>query len=133
MKGLDTNVLVRFLVKDQARQARTAARFIRRHCSVESPCHINRFVLCELAWVLDSAYRYSRAIIADVIDKVLRTGEFVVEDADEAWAALRAYRDGRADFADVLLGATNLARGCDTTATFDRVAGRLEAFDLLER
>lgn len=132
MKGLDTNVLVRFLVKDDRRQAATAGAFIRGHCTAESPCYINRIVLCELEWVLESAYLYSRRVVAEVIEKIMRTGEFVIEDADEAWVALGAYRDGGADFADCLLAQTNLARGCDATATFDRKAGLTNGFQPLE-
>jgi len=131
VKGLDTNVLVRFLVKDDRRQAATAAAFVRGHCTAESPCHINRIVLCELVWVLETAYRYPRPVVAEVMEMILRTGEFVIEDADEAWAALAAYRDGGVDFADALLAHSNLAQGCDATATFDRKAGRSKGFELL--
>lgn len=132
MKGLDTNVLVRFLVKDDPRQAKQAVAFILGNCTAESPCYINRIVLCELEWVLTSAYGYSRDVVAEVTEKVLRTGEFLIENADEAWAALRAYRSGGVDLADCLIAKTNLARGCDATATFDRRAGRIEGFDPLD-
>ncbi len=91
MNGLDTNLLVRYLVKDDPDQAGSAIAFMRANCTSESPCRINRIVLCELAWVLDSAYRYPRQVIADVLGKILRTGEFVIENADEAWHAHRAY------------------------------------------
>jgi predicted nucleic-acid-binding protein len=132
VKGLDTNVLIRFFVKDDPEQAPRAAAFIRSECTADSPCHINRIVLCELEWVLESAYGYPRRIVAELIEKILRTGELVIEGADEAWTALRAYRDGGADFADCLLGATNHSRGCSVTVTFDRAAGRLDAFELLD-
>ncbi len=132
MKGLDTNVLVRFLVQDDRRQAATAVAFIRGNCTAESPCHINRIVLCELVWVLESAYRIARPVVAEVMEKILRTGEFVIEDAGDAWAALGAYRDGGVDFADGLLAHGNLARGCDATVTFDRRAARTKGFELLE-
>src|SRR3546814_11875643 len=94
VKGLDTNVLVRFIVQDDPAQARRAGSFIRNACTADSPCRVNRIVLCELVWVLESAYGYPRQTVAEVIDKVLRTGEFSVEDADEARTALRVYREG---------------------------------------
>lgn len=131
MKGLDTNLLVRFLVGDDPEQTAEAVSFIRRHCTADTPCFVNRIVLCELEWVLESAYRYPRSMVAEVIDRVLRTGELLVEDADEAWAALRAFRRHGADFSDCLLGQTNLGRGCEATATFDRRAGRLDGFEVL--
>jgi predicted nucleic-acid-binding protein len=132
VKGLDTNVLVRFLVRDDRRQARSAAAFIHDNCTSETPCWINRIVLCELEWVLESAYGYPRRTVAEVIEKILRTGEFAIEDGDAARFAHRAYADGSADFADCLLAQTNLARGCDSTATFDRKAGRTAGFETIE-
>ena len=131
MKGLDTNVLVRFLVKDDEPQARRAAAFLRAECHPERPCLVNRIVLCELEWVLGSAYGYPRAVIADVIEKLLRADALVVEDAEDAWVALRSYRTGAADLADCLIGAVNRRLGCDSTATFDRKAAGTAEFELL--
>lgn len=132
MKGLDTNVLVRFLVKDDPKQAARAVSFMRGACTADAPCLVNRVVLCELEWVLESAYGYPRSTVAEVLGKILRTSELLVEDADEAWAALRAYREQGADFSDCLLARTNLSQGCDATATFDQSAGRVAGFELLE-
>jgi len=133
VKGLDTNVLIRYLVKDDPDQARDAVTFMRTHCTPHSPCRINRIVLCELVWLLDFAYGYPRRAIAEVLGKILRTGEFLIEDADEAWNSLLLYRERGADYADSLLAETNLAQGCDATATFDRKAGRLDGFELLAK
>ena len=132
MKGLDTNVLIRFLVKDDEPQARRAAGFIRAECSPDRPCVVNRIVLCELEWVFASAYGYSRAVIAGVVEKLLRADALLVEDAEEAWLALRAYRGGRADLADCLIAAVNRRLGCETTATFDRKAASTAGFELLD-
>ncbi|MDP6622196.1 MAG: type II toxin-antitoxin system VapC family toxin [Alphaproteobacteria bacterium] len=131
MKGLDTNVLVRAVVKDDARQSGLARRFLERESTPEEPCFINRIVLCELVWVLETSYQYHRDEIADILEKILLTTEFVVENADQALSALRAYRAGRVGFADGLLGSTNRAQGCEITVTFDRDAARLGDFDLL--
>ncbi len=81
--------------------------------------------------MLDRGYRYPRDLIADVIEKILRTEEFVAENAAEAWATLNAFRHGRADFADCLIVETNKALGCAETATFDRFASRMEEYVLV--
>ena len=128
MKGLDTNVLVRFLVQDDEAQAKRAGRYIERHCSADSPCFLNRVVLCELAWVLDRAYGYDRGEIGTAFESILRTAEFQVEDSDAAWAALRAHREG-GDFADALIARTNQDRGCTVTGTFDGPAAKSEGFE----
>jgi predicted nucleic-acid-binding protein len=70
-------------------------------------------------------------VIGDVLETILRTGQFLFEDADAAWTALRAYRSTGVDFLDCLLGKINRNLGCETTATFDRKAGSLEQFALL--
>ena len=130
MKGLDTNVLVRLLVADDAAQAEQALRYVARNCTADAPCWLNRIVLCELVWVLDRAYGYGREEIGKAVESLLRTAQLVAEDAEPAWAALRIYRAG-GDFADALIGRSNQLHGCDATGTFDRQAARLDGFEIV--
>jgi predicted nucleic-acid-binding protein len=130
MRGIDTNVLVRYLVQDDAEQGRKAARFVAEACSAESPGLINRIVMCELVWVLESAYGYARGRIALALEQILRTAQFRIEDHSEMWSSLREYQAG-ADFADALIGAVNRRLGCTETVTFDRKAGRRSGFKTL--
>jgi predicted nucleic-acid-binding protein len=131
VKGLDTNVLLRLLLQDDPQQGAAAKSFAERECRVESPCWINRVVLCELIWVLDAGYGYSRPLIVDVVDRILRTPGFSVEDVVEARVALELYRSGKADLADAFIAATNVSSGCEITITFDKVAARSKGFRLL--
>ncbi len=128
MNGIDTNVLLRLLLRDDDAQAAAADSFVDAACSPETPCLINRIVLVEAAWVLASGYGYSRAQVAAIVENILRAEVFAVENAPEAWAALKDYRAGGADFADCLIGRTNRAQGADTTATFDKAAAALDSF-----
>jgi predicted nucleic-acid-binding protein len=130
MKGLDTNVLLRYLVEDDLAQARKATAFISSECSTDDPGLINRIVLCELVWVLESGYEYPRDMVAAALDRILHTRQFRIENADNVRAALEEYREG-SDFADSLLGHVNRQFGCDYTVTFDRQAARRESFRLL--
>ena len=125
MIGLDTNVLVRFLVGDDAEQSRAARRLIESRCTAESPCWINRIVLCELVWVLEGAYGYDREAIAEVLEHLLHTAELEFDDVETVWKALRAYRDRGLDFADALIVLGNLKAGCEETFTFDKEMSRL--------
>lgn len=131
MYGIDTNVLIRYLVQDDPRQGRAASRFVRSSCTPESPAFLNRIVLCETVWVLETAYGYARDQIAEVLERILRTIQFRVEDPSETWSALSGYRRGVADFADVLLARTNARSGCKETVTFDRKAARFPGFRAL--
>jgi predicted nucleic-acid-binding protein len=131
MIGIDTNVLVRHLVQDDPRQSRLATQVITKQCTRDVPGFINRIVLCELVWILESAYGYSKETIVNVLDKLLRTSQFKIEDAQSAWISFRMYQKGKADFADCLLGATNRLSSCDETVTFDHAASKLDGFRLL--
>jgi predicted nucleic-acid-binding protein len=130
--GLDTNVLVRYLVQDDPGQSRKATQVITKQCTSADPGFINRVVLCELVWVLESAYGYSKDTILGVLEKLLRTSQLKIEDVQTAWTAFRMYQKGRADFADCLLGVTNQNRGCEWTVTFDQSASKLQGFQPLE-
>ena len=130
MPALDTNVLVRYLMQDDAAQAAKASRLIER-CSAEEPGFIAMVVLVELVWVLESSYGIERARIAAALELLLRTRELRVEQAGTAWHAVRMYRDSRADFADTLIARCAAAAGCERTLTFDRDAARLSGMALL--
>lgn len=130
MKALDTNVLLRYLLRDDPAQARSAKSFIDRECSPEDPGFINRIVLCETVWVLERGYAYSREAVFRVLDNLLLVQQLAIEDRDEALIALREYREG-ADFSDSLIAAINRRMGCEYTVTFDQKAARRNGFQLL--
>src|SRR5262249_47430287 len=100
MKGLDTNILVRYLVQDDRKQAERASAYIRKTTADGESCFINLVVLCELVWVLESAYEYTKNEIADVLEKILITKQFEIEAKDLVRQAVQDYRQGRGDLAD---------------------------------
>jgi predicted nucleic-acid-binding protein len=119
MIGLDTNVLVRFLVQDDVRQSTRARELIQSAIDAGDELFLNHIVLCETVWVLESAYKFKRARIADTLEKLLLAEHVVVERKDEVRTVLAAYRAGKADFADHIIAAVNVRNGCDETVTFD--------------
>lgn len=131
MIGLDTNLLVRYLTRDDAQQFAKVARLIERALEQEEQLLINAAVLCETTWVLETAYEYSRAEIADAIERILDTAQFEIERAHEARQALGDFRSTKAGFADALIGRINRALGARHTATFDRDLKSLETFRVL--
>ena len=132
MKGLDTNVLVRYLVQDDRRQATAATAFIETQCTNEAPCFIGQIVLCELAWVLESNYQQSREEIASIIEQLLQVGQLQVMEPEVAWRALDDYKKSNADFPDHLMARVNETQGCDSTLTFDKKASKQPLFQLLK-
>ncbi|MBC5823525.1 MAG: type II toxin-antitoxin system VapC family toxin [Candidatus Eremiobacteraeota bacterium] len=132
MIGLDTNVLVRLLVRDDAKQAVAAQALLETRCSPEEPGFINSIVLCELFWVLETAYEYERRDIAKAIGTLLRVSGLTIERADAVWAALKEYQEAGTDFADGLLSRINIEAGCEYTMTFDRAATKSAGFRLID-
>ncbi len=128
MIGLDTNVLARLFVDDDMAQARAARRFVADQCSPRDPAFVDRVALCEMVWVLTSVHGYSRAAVAEIVDRLLTTEDILLEDSEIVRAALRTFRIRGVGFADALIGEVNRARGCEATATFDRGAARLDGF-----
>jgi predicted nucleic-acid-binding protein len=123
MIGIDTNVLVRYLVQDDEQQASAAAKILER-VSDMNPAFINNIVMCELAWVLLRAYKYEKSLIIRTIEQILSTSGIEFENAEGIRKALRHYTNGNADFSDYLIAEINKENGADTTYTFDRkVAG----------
>jgi predicted nucleic-acid-binding protein len=132
MRGLDTNVLVRYLVQDDKKQAEKASAAILKAVSGAKRCYINHAVLCELVWVLESAYDYPKDSIADVLNKILSTKQFDVDSKELVSHAVRDYSGGKGDFADYLIGRVNRGKGCETTLTFDLALKSSPHFTLLE-
>jgi predicted nucleic-acid-binding protein len=118
--GLDTNVLVRYLVRDDPHQTAVATRLIESKCTADEPGRLTLVVLCELVWVLGRGYEYERPAIAGLVRRMLSAEDLQVERSELAWQALNLYEEGKADFADYLIGVCNKADGAQATFTFDR-------------
>lgn len=131
MIGLDTNLLIRYLTRDEASQYSKAKRLIEDAVAENQRLLINCAVLCEMTWVLETAYEYSRVEIANVLERILETAQFEVERAEEARHALGDFRTAKAGFADALIGRVNRALGATRTATFDRDLRPLDTFTVL--
>lgn len=128
MKGIDTNVLVRYLVQDDKKQSELANRFIEKKCTADSPGFVNHIVLCELCWVLSGNYKVTRGKIAEVIDKLLSVAQLQILQPELVWKANQDYRDSSADFADLLIARINEQETCDFTVTFDLAAAKHSLF-----
>lgn len=121
MIGLDTNVLVRYLTRDDPSQAATAIKLV-RSLSSETKGFLSLVVLVETVWVLESSYGFKKSQLQEVLETLLRSQELMVDRADLAWQALQTFSASRADFSDCLIERCSHAAGCSYTATFDRAA-----------
>ena len=130
MIGLDTNVLVRYVMQDDPRQSARATSLIEA-LSADEPGFVPVVALVELVWVLAGSYALDRTQIATVLDTVLRSKELIVDRADLVTQALHRYSTAGADFADALIERIAAAAGCSATMTFDAGAAKSAAMTLV--
>ena len=128
--GIDTNVLVRYLVQDDKLQASAANKILDR-VSELNPAFINNIVMCETVWVLSRAYKYEKKLIVKAMEQILSTSGIEFENAEAVRKALRHYTNGSADFSDYLIAEINKENGAKTTYTFDRKAAGNSLFTLI--
>lgn len=128
MLGIDTNVLVRFLVRDDEVQYEKARRHIKRAIDAEEDIFVSLMVLLETEWVLRSCYGLKKSEIVKALSGLLDAAEAQLEDEAAVEESLFIWKKSGADFADCLIGAHNRRLGCRATATFDDKAMQLAAF-----
>ena len=129
MIGLDTNVIVRYLVQDEPDQSSTASAVIDA-LTAEDPGFLSLVTLVELYWVLRRAYRISTARCVELIEGLLNARELRIDQESVVRAALAA-RLGGVDFADAVIAELGRVAGCDHTVTFDRRAAESNQMRLL--
>jgi|SRR6266850_4047830 len=125
MLGIDTNVVVRLLVSDDAEQTRRARKLIEQAVSREEPVLVSLPVLIETEWVLRSRYGLNREAVLRVFRAALEARELSFEDEPAFEEALFHWKESTCGFSDCLITAHNRQLGCRATATFDIKAARL--------
>src|ERR1035437_392356 len=121
MLAVDTNVLVRLLTRDTARQTAVADRFI------EHGAWVSVLAVAEAAWVLRTIYKQSNADIAAAVEMLLDHKDLVLQDADVVASALDLYKSRPAlGFSDCLMLHIARKAGHRPLGTFDRALGSVE-------
>jgi predicted nucleic-acid-binding protein len=131
MIGLDTNVLVRYIMQDDAKQAALANKLI-EGLTEASPGYISLVAIVELVWVLESAYDLTRQQVTSALRNLLSVNVFKVDRVAVVASALRTYAEGTADVADCLIERSSALAGCRCTMTFDRAAAKTGGMVLIK-
>jgi len=130
--ALDTNVIVRFLVRDDETQAQAVYARLRRAEQDREVLFVPLLVLLEVIWVLGGAYSKSRSQILDAVEDMKRMPIFGFEKDDAVQGLLREGRTSKADLADILIAYSARESGCEEGVTFDKRAAQLAFFRILE-
>ncbi len=121
MRAVDTNVLVRLIVRDDPKQVAAAESF------VADGAWVSVLALAEASWVLSSAYELDNRRIATAVEMLLEHGQLVLQDADVAKAALGLLRRNPAlGYSDCLMVELARKAGHVPLGTFDRSLGKTE-------
>jgi predicted nucleic-acid-binding protein len=128
--GVDTNVLVRYLTKDDEELASIASRFFEARTSAD-PAFVSLVAAIETYWVLRRSYKFDQQSVSRALRALLETDELVFQAPDVVRRALRQIEDGTGDFADAVIALLAIDADCDYTVTFDRAAAELPGMQLL--
>ena len=130
MVGIDTNVLLRAIVGDDASQAEAARRLI-GGLTPENQGFICREVVLETAWVLERSYQLPRERIARELRLLINGDNLVIETVEDVSWAARRYRESNEGFSDLMILASSQRAGAVPLYTFDRRLARLDGVELV--
>lgn len=122
MIGLDTNIVIRYLVQDDSKQSSLATHLIENRLSMENPGFVSLITLIETVWVLTSCYQQTRLQVIVILRQLITTRQLKVERSDIAHQAIHRYESGNGDFSDAVICLINTENGCHETLTFDKKA-----------
>ena len=129
MKALDTNVVVRFLVRDDPAMTDRARQVFEHARDTGVPLLISSLVLRETLWVLGSTYRFSRQAILDATDRLQGLPAVRFDSREVVREFVRLGRSTSFDLADILIGLAAKQQGCETTLTLDKKAAQSDLFE----
>jgi len=132
MIGFDTNILIRYITKDDHEQAQKAVKAI-KSLTPSKKGFVCLAVIVECIWVLDSVYGQDRKTISEAVLKLTRSAKLVVQNSDEIETALSRCLSSEGapwDLADAIISEVGQSFGCEATLTFDKKAAKLEGMRL---
>ena len=132
MKGIDTNVLIRFLVQDDQQQATVVHQLLSEVEQHKQTLLVSNLVLLETIWVLESVYQVKRNAIIDTIDELMTLPILEFDQQPMIRQFLDTARQSKIDLSDALIGHWARERGCTAVLTFDKKAARSELFERLQ-
>ena len=120
MIALDTNVLVRLVLRDDEAQAQRSRELVETHAHSDASLFVSDVVLAEFAWVLCSRYALRDKAIARTLRAMLDNATLAWQSRAAAVEALRLFEQGSVEFPDCLVVALAQSHDCEAVATFDQ-------------
>ena len=131
MKGIDTNILIRFLIADDELQAKKVYKIFKKAESEKNELFVPLLVMLELIWVLESVYEIPRTEILESISELILMPILKFENQSALQQFTYAAQGNKYDLSDLLISHSAKTQGCETVITFDKKASRLSLFELV--
>ena len=125
MYGLDTNVLIRYLLRDDPVQAEQARTTIESAVQSGEPVVISLLTMLESEWVLRSCASLDKRAVISTFRMLLETRDIRIDQEETLEEALYLYENNNTDFADCIMAARYARLGCSAMLTFDKKASQL--------
>lgn len=132
MKALDTNVLVRFLVKDDAEQAQQVYSVFKQTENQQQRLFVPILVVLETIWVLQAVYRVEDQAILAVLNDLLLMPVLLFEAQPVLHAFIGVATGNNFDLADLLIAHSARGYSCESMLTFDKKAAKFPGFELIK-
>lgn len=132
MKAIDTNILVRFLVGDDQKQAERVYKLFKRTESRQKELFVSLLVVLELLWVLEAVYQINRKEILDSLSDLLLMPIFKFENLNAIQKFIVSANNNKYDLSDLLIAHASNSLGCETVVTFDKKVSKCALFELIE-
>jgi len=132
MKAIDTNVLVRFLVKDDEAQANLVQKKFKEAEEGRKSFYVPLLVLLETIWVLESVYEIQRNALVDAINDLTLMPVIEFEAMPAIQSFIFSAKKTTADLPDLLIGHSARHSGCEIVLTFDKKASKTKLFEILK-
>ena len=130
MKGIDTNILIRFLVGDDKQQTKIVYNIFKKIESDKDELFVPLLVILELIWVLESVYEISKTEILDSISELLLMPILKFEHQSVLQQFTNAGQSNKYDLSDLLIAHSAKMQGCEKVITFDKKASKFQLFEL---
>ncbi len=130
MKGIDTNILIRFLIGDDELQAKKVYNIFKKAESEKNELFVPLLVILELIWVLESVYEIHRTEILESISELTLMPILKFEHQSALQQFTHSAQGNRYDLSDLLIAHSAKTQGCESIITFDKKASKFNLFEL---
>jgi len=132
MKAIDTNILTRFITKDDEQQANRIYQLFKQTEETQEQLFVPLLVVLELIWVLESIYEIPNEDVLDSLSDLLLMPILQFESETVMQSFINSARNTKFDLSDILIAHTAHSFDCESTLTFDKKASKFKYFELLK-